>query len=94
MSTDDELPYVSVAIWYIDWVVFDGMSTAEYHCLFVFVCISFMADGPQRAGLPIPPIVTLPSCLWPLRVFPSLPGSRLTNLYRDASSALLQLVEQ
>ncbi|CAN0300865.1 unnamed protein product, partial [Ascophyllum nodosum] len=34
----------------------------------------------------------LPSCLWPLRIFPSLPGSRLTNFYRDASSALLQLV--
>ena len=31
----------------------------------------------------------LPSCLWSLRIFPSLPGSRLTNYYRDASSALL-----
>ena len=27
-------------------------------------------------------------------VFPSLPGSRLTIFYRDASSALLQLVNQ
>ena len=36
----------------------------------------------------------LPSCLWSLRIFPSLPGSRLTIFYRDASSALLQLVNQ
>ena len=32
--------------------------------------------------------------LWSLRIFPSLPGSRLTIFYRDASSALLQLVNQ
>ena len=37
---------------------------------------------------------SLPSCLWSLRIFPSLPGSRLTISYRDASSALLQLVNQ
>ena len=37
---------------------------------------------------------SLPSCLWSLRIFPSPPGSRLTNFYRDASSALLQLVNQ
>ena len=37
---------------------------------------------------------SLPSCLWPQRIFPSLPGSRLTIFYRDASSALLQLVNQ
>ena len=37
---------------------------------------------------------SLPSCLWSLRIFPSLPGSRLTIFYRDASSALLQLVNQ
>ena len=36
----------------------------------------------------------LPSCLWSQRIFPSLPGSRLTIFYRDASSALLQLVNQ
>ena len=38
----------------------------------------------------------LPSCLWSLliRIFPSLPGSRLTIFYRNASSALLQLVNQ
>ena len=61
-----------------------------------FVCISLMADGPQHARLPIPPTATLPlpSCLWSRRIFPSLPGSRLENFYRDASSALLQLVNQ
>ena len=37
---------------------------------------------------------SLPSCLWSLRIFPSLPGLRLTVFYRDASSALLQLVNQ
>ena len=38
---------------------------------------------------------TLPSCLRSLRISLSLPGSRLTNYYRDASSsALLQLVNQ
>ena len=37
---------------------------------------------------------SLPSCLWSQRIFPSLPGSRHTFFYRDASSALLQLVNQ
>ena len=37
---------------------------------------------------------SLPSCLWSLRIFPFLPGSRLTFFYRDASSALLQPVKQ
>ena len=37
---------------------------------------------------------SLPSCLWSQRIFLSLPGSRLTIFYRDASSALLQLVNQ
>ena len=37
---------------------------------------------------------SLPSCLWSLGIFPSLPGSRLTIFYRDASSVLLQLVNQ
>ena len=37
---------------------------------------------------------SLPSCLWSQRIFPFLPGSRLTTFYRDASSALLQLVNQ
>ena len=37
---------------------------------------------------------SLPSCLWSQRIFPSLPGSRLTIFYRDTSSALLQLVNQ
>ena len=37
---------------------------------------------------------TLPSCLWSPRIFPALPGSRLTNYYRDASLELLQLVNR
>ena len=37
---------------------------------------------------------SLPSCLWSQRFFPSFPGSRLTIFYSDASSALLQLVNQ
>ena len=38
---------------------------------------------------------SLPSCLWPQRMFPSLPGSRLTIFYRGASSAhFLPLVNQ
>ena len=37
---------------------------------------------------------SLPSFLWSQRIFPSLPGSRLTIFYCDASSALLQLVNQ
>ena len=37
---------------------------------------------------------SLQSCLWSLRIFPSLPGSRLTIFYRDASSAILQPVNQ
>ena len=37
---------------------------------------------------------SLPSCLRSQRIFPSLPGSRLAILNRDASSALLQLVNQ
>ena len=37
---------------------------------------------------------SLPSCLWSLSIFPSLPGSRLTIFYRDGSSARLQLVNQ
>ena len=56
----------------------------------VFVYISLTADGPQRARLPIPPTATLPSCLPSRRIFPSHPGSRLTNFYRRASPALLQ----
>ena len=33
------------------------------------VCISLTAYGPQCARLPIPPIATLPSCLWSRRIF-------------------------
>ena len=64
------------------------------HVRFWFVCNSLVADMPQRARLPIPPTARLQSCLWTLRVFPSLPGSRLMNCYRDASSTFLQLVNK
>ena len=37
---------------------------------------------------------SLPSCLWSPRIFPSLTGSRLTIFYRDASTAISQLVNQ
>ena len=37
---------------------------------------------------------SLPSCMWSLRIFSSLPGSGLTISYDDAISALLQLVNQ
>ena len=37
---------------------------------------------------------SLLSCLSSQRIFPSLPGSRLTFFYRDASSALVHLVNQ
>ena len=38
---------------------------------------------------------SLPSCLWSQRIFPSLPGSRLTIIfYHDSTSALLQFVNQ
>ena len=60
----------------------------------IFASISLTADGPQRARLPISPTATLLSCPWSLRIFPSLLGSRLTIFYRDARSALLQLVNQ
>ncbi|CAN0258176.1 unnamed protein product, partial [Ascophyllum nodosum] len=43
--------------------------------LSLLYCISLTADGPQRARLSIPPTVTLPSCLWSRRIFPSLPCS-------------------
>ena len=63
---------------------------------FLFVCISLTVDGPQRARLPASPTAaTLPSCLAcgpyinsTMRIFPSLPGSRLKSFYRDASSGL------
>ena len=51
-----------------------------------FCCFFNLAYSPWTSSLP--------SCLWSQRIFPSLPGSRLTIFYRDASSALLQLVNQ
>ena len=94
--------YLSFLAYVITFVLFYFLSSYRFCLVFVFYalvlellfCISFTADGPQRAGLPIPPTATLPSCLWSLSIFQSLPGSRLPNFYRDASSALIQLVNQ
>ena len=48
------------------------------HFFFRFLFfMSLIVDGPQRYH---------PATLWSLRTFPSLPGSRLTYFYRDASS--------
>ena len=53
-----------------------------------------MTDGPHRARLAISPTATLPSWLWSLKIFPSLPGSRVTIFFCHASSPLLQLINQ
>ena len=52
---------------------------------FFFFLISLIADGPHHYH---------PACGHKGSSHLSLPGSRLTNFYRDASSALLQLVNQ
>ena len=57
--------------------------TYDFHTFFFFFNLTY-SRWPS----------SLPSCLWSLRIFPSLPGSRLTIFYRDASSAILQLVNQ
>ena len=54
-----------------------------------FLCIYFYLNLTYRRCTS-----SLPSSLWSLRIFPSLPCSRLTIFYRDASSALLQFVDQ
>ena len=54
-------------------------------------CLFKYHHGPINVRLFFP---TPTFCLWSLRIFPSLLGSRLANFYRDASSALLQLVNQ
>ena len=56
----------------------------EQTVFFVSSLISLIADGPYHYH----------SACGHLRIFPSLPGSRLTIFYRDASSALLRLVNQ
>ena len=55
---------------------------ADFFC-FCFCFISPTADGPRHYP-----------CLWSPRIFPSLTGSRLTIFYRDASTAISQLVNQ
>ena len=80
---------------------FEALENGDGFCYQHFFFSSFfstlfsldsIADGPKRCH----PVNTVLYCtvlyLWSLRIFPSLPGSRLTNFYRDASSALLQLV--
>ena len=57
------------------------MNEGHKNRICLFVCVSLMADGPQRARLPISPTASLPSCLWSLRFFPSLPGSRLYDFF-------------
>ena len=59
---------------------------AVYIYIYIYI-ISFNATYSRWTS-------SLPSCLWSQRIFPSLPGLRLTIFYRDASSALLQLVNQ
>ena len=65
-------------------------SNVNHILLFLFVCISLMADGPQRATgrLPISPPLTLPSCLWSLRIFLIFPGSLPRFLSQWKSSTL------
>ena len=52
------------------------------YCIFIFYFFHLVDSRWASA---------LPSCLWTLKIFPSLPGSRLTSCFRDANSALLQL---
>ena len=93
---------LSFLAYYVTFVLFYFLSSYRFCLVFVFYalvlelffCISFTVDGPQRARLPSPSSATFLSFLWSLSIFQSLPGSRLTSFYRDASSALLQLVNQ
>ena len=92
--------------WYLPWYSRFGTPVANVTCqlvarsiegfhsyrgIFLSVCISLTVDGSQLARSLIPP-VTLPSCLWPLRISPSFLGSRLTYFYHDVSSILLHRV--
>ena len=58
-----------------------------YHMIYFFFFLIFNLTYSRWTS-------SSPSCLWSQRIFPSLPGSRLTFFFRDASSALLQLVNQ
>ena len=64
-----------------------ALHTKTHHCTHFFLLFFFNLTYSRWTS-------SLPSCLWSLRIFPSLPGSRLTIVYRDASSAILQLVNQ
>ena len=90
------LPAVSSELWYYIYLALErqqsfystdfscfGEFKFQYSGLFFFFTLTYS----RRTS-------SLPSCLWSQRIFPSLPGSHLTIFYRDASSALLQLVNQ
>ena len=68
--------------------------TVHTHTIHIYVCLFFeplinsIANGPPS----ILPMVTI-TITKELPISP-LPASRLTNFYRDASSALLQIVNQ
>ena len=67
-------------------VIYTGIYKYTYIYIYVFIFFFNLTYSRWTSSLP--------SCLWSVRIFPSLPGSRLTIFYRDASSALLQLVNQ
>ena len=67
----------------IAWQVVDYVVDRLYFFIFLFFHLTYSRWTSS-----------LPSCLRSQRIFPSLPGSRQTIFYRDASSALLQLVNQ
>ena len=60
-----------------------GPRTTSVHYLFIYFNLTYSRW-----------ISSLPFWLWSLRVFPFLPGSRLTSFYRDANIAILQLVNK
>ena len=80
-TVDPKLLFLYGSIALLSYVVY-----YYYYVLFFLFLFSFFNLTYSRWSLP--------SCLWSQRIFPSLPGSRLTIFYRDASSALLQLVNQ
>ena len=58
-------------------ILYNGM---VLECFLLLLCVSLTADGPQRTNrLSISLTAILPSCLWSLRISPSLPGSRPTT---------------
>ena len=58
-------------------LLFERTNESYQDLLRIDSIISLAADGPQLARSPIPPIATLPSCLWSLRIFLAFPGASL-----------------